>query len=526
MKTAVIYARVSDKKQVEKNLSIPAQMEACEERAKKLNLNVVKIYLEKGKSAWYGNRPEFEDAITYCEVNEVDYFITWDTARFSRDHVNGPLSRYRLRSAGTKIEYLTVDIDPETDGGFILETVYQLTDELKSRKTSADTKRSMIKNAQSGYFNGGQPPFGFKVVSALDDDKRKKLQKDMQEAPVVKKIFELRLNGLGAKSIAGNLNERGISNRGRIWNKTTILNLLRSHAVIGKIVFNKHNRRAKKIRDKSEWIIVESHEPIVSYDDWKSVQNLMDSAAPTVGSSSPKSNHLFTGILKCGKCNSSMQVETAKGRNKRYSYYNCRNKQKKNMCENRRISTEELDYFLIVKLADKIFNKKLLLKIAEEIQTLSGSWQKDQAKKVRVINSKIESTKKKRSKIYSLLENTDPEDLNLSHVKPRLLEHNNSIQELERQLFTVNNEKQPYIPVIENDVDDLLAICRSYLIDTSRIKEVRGFLSTFVEKVEIMNDSVKIHYKPEHLIAVVSGGPVHSEERWLPNLGSNQGHKD
>lgn len=516
MKTAIIYVRVSDKKQVEKNLSIPSQVEACEAHAKKLDLNTVKVFIEEGKSAWYGHRPEFEDAITYCEVNEINYFITWDTARFSRDHVNGPLSRYRLRSAGTKIEYLTVDIDPETDGGFILETVYQLTDELKSRKTSADTKRSMIKNANSGYFNGGKPPFGFKVVPSLTDNKRKVLQKDMQEAPVVIKIFELRVRGFGAKTIASALNNDDISNRGRRWSKATISNLLRNHTVIGKTVFNKRDRRNKRIRKKEDWIFVDSHEPIINIDVWENVQILMDEASPVLGSSSPKSTRLFTGILKCGKCSASMQVETAKGRSRRYSYYNCRNKQKDNICEGHRVRADIIDDFLIEQIAEKIFKKNILIDIAKELKQVSGKWHGQQRKKIGVINSKLLDVQKKRKKIYQLLEDSDPEELNLADVKPRLLEHNLKIKEFENQLNSIATEKVPQSPVLSNDLEDLLSICKGFILDENRIKEARGFLSGFIDKIEVYNETVKIHYKPEHLLASVSSEPVHSEERWLP----------
>lgn len=516
MKTAIIYVRVSDKKQVEKNLSIPGQVEACEAHAHKLDLNVVKIFIEEGKSAWYGHRPEFEDAITYCEVNEINYFITWDTARFSRDHVNGPLSRYRLRSAGTKIEYLTVDIDPETDGGFILETVYQLTDELKSRKTSADTKRSMIKNAKSGYFNGGKPPFGFKVVPSLADEKRKVLQKDMQESPIVKKIFELRAKGFGSKTIAITLNNDDLSNRGRRWSKATISALLRNHAVIGKTVFNKKDRKNKRTRKKEDWIIVESHEPIINIDVWENVQILMNEAVPVLGASSPKSTRLFTGMLKCGKCSASMQTETAKGRSQRYFYYNCRNKQKDNLCEGHRVRADHIDDFLLEQIAEKIFKKNILIGIAKELKTVSGTWHTQQRIKINTINSKLLTVQNKRKKIYQLLEDSDPEELNLADVKPRLLEHNSKIKEFESQLNAITTEKPPQIPILSNDLEDLLSVCKGFILDPNKIKEARGFLSGFIDKIEVNDETVRIHYKPEHLLAFVSSEPVHSEERWLP----------
>ncbi|WP_225879769.1 hypothetical protein [Abyssogena phaseoliformis symbiont] len=53
-------------------------------------------------------------------------------------------NKARLKKCGTRIVYVTVDINPESDEGFILDSVSEMMDELYSRQVSKDTKRSLL----------------------------------------------------------------------------------------------------------------------------------------------------------------------------------------------------------------------------------------------------------------------------------------------------------------------------------------------------------------------------------------------
>jgi site-specific DNA recombinase len=100
MKRAVIYARVS--KSREEGVSIESQIEQCTVRAKQLGASVVKVFLDDGISGREArNRAEFLKAKAYCEAANVDYFITWSTARFARNMLELFLSDRELREVGT-----------------------------------------------------------------------------------------------------------------------------------------------------------------------------------------------------------------------------------------------------------------------------------------------------------------------------------------------------------------------------------------------------------------------------------------
>lgn len=208
-KTAIVYVRVSTARQAEEELPIESQIVACEKKAKTLDAKIVKIFADEGISGRSDVRPAFQDAIAHCEVFRPDYMITWSTSRFARNRVDAGLYKRRLEQAGVKLIYCSIDINLEDDSGWMTDSVLEIFDELYSRQISQDTKRSMMKNATEGYWNGGCRPFGFRVIPDPANEKRRRLAPDESEAAIVQKIFDLRIEGHGAKTLAFMLNAQG-----------------------------------------------------------------------------------------------------------------------------------------------------------------------------------------------------------------------------------------------------------------------------------------------------------------------------
>jgi hypothetical protein len=115
-----------------------------------------------------------------------------------------------LRAHGTDVVYVSVEIDSKTDEGWMMEAMLELMDENTSRRISKDTKRSMIKNAQDGFFNGGHVPYGYKLEK---EGQRKRLAIDENEGEIVRMMFKLCEGGMGGKSIAMTLNNMGLTMR-------------------------------------------------------------------------------------------------------------------------------------------------------------------------------------------------------------------------------------------------------------------------------------------------------------------------
>ncbi len=81
--TAIIYARVSSTGQAKEELPIESQIATTLQRAHEMNAVVLEIFRDDGVSGRKSQRSGFQRAITFCERQQVDFFITWNSARFN-----------------------------------------------------------------------------------------------------------------------------------------------------------------------------------------------------------------------------------------------------------------------------------------------------------------------------------------------------------------------------------------------------------------------------------------------------------
>ena len=380
-KKAVIYLRVSTGKQAEKELPLESQKEQCEKKAQELGVSVEQVFTDGGLTAKNDNRPAFQSALSYCETFDIDYFICWSTSRFARNRLEAQLNKRRLADCGTEISYVSVNIE-KSGAGILQEGILELFDEYLSYQVGADTRRSMIRNAKQGFWNGGRVPYGFQAVPSPEDPKRKCLIQVPLEALIVEKIFRLREEGVGAKAIALKLNEDGSTNRGHPWIKTRVYSVLKSEKVAGLTTFNKRAHNGTK-NPPEQWITVESHDAIISRDRFERIQKIIDDASPSGNGGSSKSNRLFTGMVRCGRCKENMIITSATGRSATYYYYECQNRTNGSGCDthHKRISAKPLDDFLIETVSARIFTRDNLTQLIMDINDLAGNWVKENRRK-------------------------------------------------------------------------------------------------------------------------------------------------
>ena len=104
----------------------------------------------------------------------------------------------------------------------------------------------MREAASRGFLLGSKAPFGYTRVKVTDGVKeRPTLEVDPATAPVVKEMFEKSLSGNGLKEICKALNGRGITNRGKRWNKGGLHYLLTNEAYTGTAVWGRTSKGEK-----------------------------------------------------------------------------------------------------------------------------------------------------------------------------------------------------------------------------------------------------------------------------------------
>jgi len=180
----------------------------------------------------------------------------------------------------------------------------------------------------------GKPPFGYKVI--VDGT----VVPVETEAMVVREMFDLYLSRAGGvRTIAKELNDRGVrTRRGQRWSMVTVRDILRNSAYIG--TYRRFGLR-----------IPGTYEPIVTPDQYRQVQERMQSRSPT-------RKHLksdpfpLSGILYCGHCGSHMMgvIRRQTWRRKdgaragqEYRYYQCESRINRNACQYRTTRAAELE---------------------------------------------------------------------------------------------------------------------------------------------------------------------------------------
>jgi len=512
--TAVIYARVSDRKQAAEDISIPAQLELAEKRARELGADTLRTFVDQGRSAFKSsNRPTFEAAIEFAVLMNATYFITWSPSRFARNQIEGVLYKRDLDRAGVKLVYVSMSIDRATDEGWLVDGVLGLIDEMQSRQNAKDTRRSMMRNAQCGYWGGGRTPFGFVSVPAPDNPKRRKLQLLPGEAAIVRDIFSRRVSGFGSKSIATYLNAAGITNRGKSWCKSVLLAMLRNEAYIGAVVFNRKDRRTGRARPKDQWIIVPSHDAIVDAEIWSQVQARMDEASDA-STGSPLSTHAFTGLLRCGECGASLQIETAKGRRRIYSYYNCRTSQVGRGCKTRRLRADVVDAWLHGIILERVLSRDALKSVAAALEESCRDRVVDRDRARQALRTEARTLKDRNSKLFGVLELHGKDAPDLGDLTLRLRENNARLKQIDVELAELEVELQQRLRVTDAELDLLGDTLRQLLADPDQVAKARAFYGSFISRIVLQGDQLEIRYDPARLLSQPT--PVHSSAVWLP----------
>ena len=224
--------------------------------------------------------------------------------------------------------------------------------------------------SRQGKFCGGQTPLDL----MRDPEDRGHLILDPDTVPVIRKIYEMALNGWGCIRIAKQLMEDKIpitkvksnttsGTNHDAWGSSRISHILRNPFYKGAHpVFRTHQKGIRSntydFIPREDWEIIENcHEAIVSPEKWKQVQRIVDRRPPIMNGNACPFYNLFRFIIYCATCGKSMQVRYEKvgrtGKNRftgeqrepiDKAYYMCQtyNRLKKNAYTSHKIEARDL----------------------------------------------------------------------------------------------------------------------------------------------------------------------------------------
>ncbi len=496
---AALYLRVSTSRQAEKDLSIPDQRRQAKAYCERKGWIVAAEYIEPGASATDDKRPEFQRLIADATSAEgpFDVIVFHSFSRFFRDFFLFELYRRKLQSNGVSIVSITQELgdDPMAD---MARQVFNMFDEYQSKENSKHVTRAMKENARQGFWNGSQPPYGYRTVEAerRGNTIKKRLEIDAGEAAIVRRIFDLYLHGdgegaMGIKGIADHLNREGYRNRqGHAFGKGFISNVLARESYVGRHYYNRTSYRTRQPRDRSEWIEVHVP-PVVSPEVFERAQNELKRRSPAETPPRQVNNPtLLTGLLKCSKCGGGMTLSTGKGG--RYRYYTCANKMRKGRtaCEGSTIRMDRLDELVLDHFERQILEPARLGTLLSDLMKRSKRTAASRRSRLAALRRKHRELEKEIKRLYEAigqgkLELDDLLQEQISGLKERLQEVTRLAEEEDRRTHS------PEVQVTPKAIARFAEVMRERLRDPSK-KARKAYLRLFIDRIELGADEVQI----------------------------------
>ena len=160
------------------------------------------VYADEAVTGTKEERENFQRLISDCKAGKIDMVITKSISRFARNTVTLLETVRDLKSIGIDIFFEEQNIHTMSSDGELMLTILASYAQEESRSVSENCKWRIRKNFEEGIFNTFSL-YGYEKVNG-------EIRIKEDEAEVIRKIFKLYLNGLGAVKIAKELRHRNI----------------------------------------------------------------------------------------------------------------------------------------------------------------------------------------------------------------------------------------------------------------------------------------------------------------------------
>ena len=325
---AAIYCRLSkeDEDKIGESESIQNQKSMLIQYAMEKGFELYQIYSDEDYSGIDRNRPAFNSMLQAASEHQFDVVLAKTQSRFTRDmelvekYLHGKFMEWGIRFIAV------VDhVDTNDTANKKSRQINGLINEWYLEDLSTNVRSVLDHKRKEGLFIGSFARYGY----CKDPNAKGKLIIDPEAAEVVRRIFSMALNGIGAHKIARTLNEEKIpsptaykrlhgihyriafkNTNAALWSSPTVYQILHDQLYIGNMVQGKHKKISYKSEKtiwlpKSQWVVVENtHEAIIEREMFETVQRMMQERTR---SGEKGTIHPLAKKVVCGCCGSCME---------------------------------------------------------------------------------------------------------------------------------------------------------------------------------------------------------------------------
>ena len=320
-KFAVIYCRVSSKKQVHDGNGLDSQEHKCRIWCKNNGYTVLNVFKDEGISGGIKDRPALQEMIEYLQdLKEKCIVLVEDLNRWSRSVENHFHFRDVIMKLGHRLQSVNMTLD-DSEESEMMETISAGVSQYERKKNAKRAKSCMIDNAKQGFWLMN-PPTGYI---------RKKINKRVNcirlepTATYIQEALEGFANGrfLTKKDIVDYLKNKEIHN---CWDNPIVISfnlvkkMLENKIYTGIFAYEKWNIPEQK------WAI----EPIITTEVYEKIQNRLHGKGNPIEQrkySIEDAEFPLRRWVKCAYCGEPLTASKSRSKSGKYHpYYHCRNK--------------------------------------------------------------------------------------------------------------------------------------------------------------------------------------------------------
>ncbi len=446
-----------------------------------------KIYSDQA-SARTLNRPGLKELLEDAEHGIIQAVVVVKMDRLCRNLADQLYLTDRFKEWGIRLEATDEDVDLESVDGVTWTHIRGAINEAESRRNSERTKKAMRERAAQGGWCGGYTPFGYG-----HDKTTKGIVLYSEEVSIAQEIFSLYTERkLGAKSIAVELNRRGLRTRsGVLFSTSGILDLLTNPVYAGKIRWDGQ-------------VFPGGHKALINEEQFARTQEILaerrdnPSLRRSNGSAYP-----LSGLLRCAHCRKGLVGASAHGRSRVYFYYVCPEKLKSGECALQSLPKEKTERAIIDQIKKIFLDKKTIGRLLERVKAKQDKRLPKRQAEVRIYEKQIRHKKKVINRYLAAFESGT---LSETLCGERLRNIAEELRVAEQQIAQAKEEtaRTKEKPITFEDVRKAVSKLEQ-VISGVRVSEKRAFLRKVIKTIKVHSPSRIQPYYQIPAVRIMSG---------------------
>ena len=506
-KITILYCRLSNEDALDgESNSIQNQKEFLTRYAAEHGYTNLKILVDDGYTGTNFDRPGVQEGFALVKQGLVGCWLVKDLSRFGRDYLTvGQYTDIIFPSYDVRFIAVNDGVDSERGDSDGFAAIRNLFNEWYPRDTSKKVRVVFRQKGTSGK-HLGKPPYGYRTDPADKDH----WIIDEDAAPVVKRIFDLAIDGKGPEQIARILEQdkvlttkalyakqsenhpdpkkrKKMPERPYHWIGQSVVGILERMEYTGCTcnfkTYSKSYKLKKRIPNAIEdmCIFPDTQEAIVSQAQWDRVQELRkNKRRPTKA----QRQGLFSGLLFCPDCGNKLHFATCKSFDGKQDHYVCSSyKSGRGTCSAHYIREDVLRELVMERI------RAVNAYIRQDVEGFQEEWlqcrRSDQERSIREDRKRVEQAKKRLADLDVLLSRLYEDfvlgDLNKERYKKMTADYEAEQERLKLEI-EVTEEWLETQETMSADVDAFVALTQKY-VDVPELTPT--IVNEYIKKIEV-----------------------------------------